>query len=655
MRINPVYTSVYAKRNLNTGRACKKDACCACAPSLNKDSISFGSLNALGGKDLKNIVTLIMENDESRLDGTIQGLYQYGRFMVKAPDNSVHDTAIKEFYALTRIGRIFPDESVAPLPTVVSKVGDRHFLVEEYVKGKHASKLPFSLEDVKESMGRFVKMDQGGLINQDLAQRNIIVTPEGVSKMIDFDSFSFLADDGRVLHSQSTMPAYFASRVSSAKLKDTDYSGIAGSKLKSAKPVSFEEMFANSFTVKRKIPTGIQDLIHARNLSDNPFIGVPSNLTSYEGRTIYKRIADNDVEDVVEFLRDYLQLKSQKYHPQMKEFLEKLQINPDLCGTDASRLTLPEAKARLKNAIEYEDLVINLFGKEKPDAYFAKLEAAKMQLNGLLFHENLNKGVSNKEQLHSAYEKLIKVITDGLEEYKSPEHQKFLRLELEQYREVFENTGFSVKKAKQEIVGPLDIVQTWFLDKGVDKKSFSSIRSAVKEEACMSAYQVLHSSKKKGLKGEALIAAQKEAAALRAREIILLEAGGRLSDSDVNKVVEEIAEEAMGAVKKGNGRKIVLKMLDRPANEVRAALKANALEEAESVVKRSSKKVLSDFQNPDELLANQIQRFQKNRYIKNGGKLFAGIGILLAAAAFVGFQYNAFKKQQEEQKADFKN
>ena len=116
--------------------------------------LSFTS-RKVTSKDLDEVVSMIKKYDSSRLDGTFQKFYQYNDYMVKAPDLSAGGTPIKEFYALSRLEQSKIGSGIAPKNAVLSRMGNRYFLVEEFVNGKRLSALPSNMEHTQDAEGAF--------------------------------------------------------------------------------------------------------------------------------------------------------------------------------------------------------------------------------------------------------------------------------------------------------------------------------------------------------------------------------------------------------------------------------------------------------------------------------------------------------------------
>lgn len=651
MRVNPInYNYSYPLKKMQTGEnthfsSPASDTFVSFTGSVRNRSPH--GLNCLNVSDHKNIVDIIKASDDFRLDGSVQGLYQYNNFMVKSPDSMKYDTSLKEYYALQRLKQPKGAPQITPIPTAISKMGERHYLVEEYVQGKHAADLPFRLKDVDEIMGKLFVMDRQGIINHDLSPRNIIITPDKTSRIIDFDTFSLLSEDGKILHSSSTPGAYFASRLPKVSLTSTEFASAAGTSAKTFKNVPVEEMYARSFTYERKIPSGLQDLVHIRNMADNPYLGVPSNLTNYEANTIYRRIMECDVDNPVQFLINYSRKKA-GYHEKMGEFLKGVRIPLDATEHGAGRLNLAQAEERLRQAVEYEGFLTKMY-TEHSDEYMAKLEAAKMQLGALMGGENLDKYIDNKAQLHSAYEKLIKVIEDGIESYEDPDWQKYLKAELGRYTEAFSNTNFSITRARQGVAGSLDILGVWFGDGAYDKGSFTAVKEEIKRDIVQAIKVQI---KKQGT--ETVIETAADGTTKTTRGVIedmvskkLEITKGRIPERQRGAAIKIITDEIMESGFQENPVEVMRRGSAISFGEnINTRVKETA-RKAEDAVK-TTVRTLEGVTPAEEAIGEYVKQYQKQKYIKNGGKLFMAGAAIIAACGLIAYTVSTFKKQKNE-------
>lgn len=607
--------------------------------SSGKQAVAQNSTSPMryhfGESSLKQIVSLISDNDASRLDGTIQGLYRYGDYMVKSPGGADNDSVIKEFYALMRMNE-GSGKVPAPKPMIMSKASARDFLVEEFIPGDYIANDKYTIGQARRLVDKFAIMDQKGIISRDLSPENIICGLDGRQTVIDFDDFSFISEEGRVLNSSSTPKNYFAVRLPKSKTDGIGYS------IRWAKGVdkvlTNEEMFGNSFKFLKPIAIGNYDLGPVINMSDNPYISVPSNLESYESGTIYKKIIDGEVEEPVEFLREYVQVKAEKYHAKMRDFLKTVKIDDKM---PTGGVSPKEGRARLHAAIEYENFLANMFKGKKPDVYFAKLQAAKMQLNALMGPDNFDSVVSNRTQIHSSYEKLIKVIMDGLESFEEPEYQRYLKNELKIYTEAFSKTNFATTKPKQKVVPYLDMVNRVFSDPCIDKKAFH----VLKNESYDLCGKTLLSMRKKTNSADlcAPLTELEKAMVTGSVGKTMYQAGERVDKDTLARGIEEVVEKISQDAQKGKfGSTIIKTATEKSAkNTAKEAINKAKTCASEEIYKNVADEAKRAKQYGDKYAAVQ--------YSKKGGPIFALIGVVLAIGATALYKIYSAKKENENQ------
>ena len=572
--------------------------------------LSFTS-RKVTSKDLDEVVSMIKKYDSSRLDGTFQKFYQYNDYMVKAPDLSAGGTPIKEFYALSRLEQSKIGSGIAPKNAVLSRMGNRYFLVEEFVNGKRLSALPSNMEHTDDILKSLFSMDVSGVVNHDLSPINILIGKDNLPRVTNFDTYSFIANDGKIIQSASTPSIYYLTKTPVAKFAQTgrlDVDSIPAEK-------GIKEIFTDSFCLKRKRPLSIHDLSYVRDMSENPYIGLPSNLASFESRTLYKQIMNGDVENPADFLCDYIQKKANTYHTKMRDYLKTLDIKEDGAGS-ALKLSAQEAKTKLQNAIKYEDFLVNLFGSKKPDPYFGKLEAAKIQLNALLYHCDLDKDVPNSLRLPTAYQKLMKVIGEGLGVYSEPEYRTYLESELERYKNIYGKTGIGQTQAKVLVPKDLDIVESKF--KGITAKSanlntddfLKKILPDLKNKTKLTHENFIFTD---GVE-EKIIRSGKT----KKHGVYRIKSRTSLNKKGFEKVFEKVKTQAEEVVEK--------------------AEKTDILDEFQDVVVK---------RNESDLVKKYAKKYTKEEYLKMGGKLFAGLGIMLAAAGYILYQVVSYRKEMQ--------
>ena len=575
----------------------------------NTAPLSFTS-HRVTSKDLDNVVSMIKKYDSSRLDGTFQKFYQYSDYMVKAPDLSASGTPIKEFYALSRLEQSKIGSGIAPKNAVLSRMGNRYFLVEEFVNGKRLSTLPSNMEHTDDILKSLFSMDVSGVVNHDLSPINILIGKDNLPRVTNFDTYSFIANDGKIIQSASTPSIYYLTKTPVAKFAQPgrlDIDSMPAEK-------GFKEIFADSFYLKRKRPHSIHDLMYVRDLSENPYIGLPSNLASFESRTLYKQIMNGDVENPADFLCDYIQKKANTYHTKMRDYLKTLDIKEDSAGS-ALKLSGEQAKTKLQNAIKYEDFLINLFGSKKPDPYFGKLEAAKIQLNALLYHNDLDKEVPNSLRLPAAYRKLMKVIREGLGVYDEPEYKTYLESELKRYKNIYARTGIGQTNIQQIIPKDLDIIESKFkgiMAKGTGKHLndfLNRLEPNLKDKEEIVTEMVFSGDGIEGKINHLGKTSQHKVYRIKSRTTL---------KKGFEKTIEKVKTQAKGVIEKVEEKDI--------------------LDEFQDVVAK---------RDESDLVKKYARKYTKEEYLKMGGKLFAGLGIILATAGYILYQVMSYRKEMQ--------
>lgn len=622
--------------------------------SAKNNDVTFGSLS-IKPDDLSSIIEVIKDTDAARLDGSVLGVYRYSDFMVKSPDAKVCDTVLKEFYALVRMQQSQRGCTAAPIPVMMSEIGERPFLVEEYIQGRPNPQGKYTLTQATSAISKLLCMDKTGVINQDLSPANTIYSPEkSTIRFIDFDTFSYISKTGRVRHSQSTPLPLFKKMLDEIDIK-TSADGIlyGPDEVSHSKQVS--QMFANSFAYKRRRPEGLHSFLNVVNMSGNPYISAPSNITNYESRTIFNRIMAGDVDDPCEFLLNYLQIKGRIYHKGMKEYLQNMEVS-DLVkesGETVEKYSFDQAKERLKNAIEYEDFMSHLFEK-KPDKYFAMLEAAKMQLNALLFHEDLDKRVPNYEQVGAAYNTLINLISEGLYDYREPEYQRYLNAEMDRYTEAFAHTNFS-SGVKKPVVDSLDILTAWFSDIDKDPNSFSVVRQKAKTAIRESLSALCKQSADYELPSDEI----KRRYTL-VSQVICSEALKPIKDTftdnqfDVQKAkvideaLDEFIEEDLKRIAK-DAKEAALAAAEAAKKETNNGSRAKRV--INNIISRP-KKYIRHFPPADVQISEYTKEYTKKRYIYQGGFVLPKV---ILAAAGIGFGIYKFIKYKNNKNSESSN
>lgn len=706
-----------------------------------KNNISFGSSYA-NASDLLNISALIDKYDSQRLDGTIQRFYQCGDYMVKAPERNGGASAIKEFFALSKLREANMAGAFVPDCATLAKKGESDFLVEGFVKGQKASLFPYSINDTKSDLNMIMALDKTGIVNQNLSPSNIIITPDKKRIAVDFGKYTFLSDDGRVFHSQHLSPAYYTKKSPLAEFVGRDK--LNSCEINSKRSV--KEVFASSFLHKKNVATDNRSLLHLKNLSPNPFINLSSNLTNYEAKTIYPKIASMDIDDPILFLQDYLVAKSD-YHASMRDFLSSIgteTIEADKTATDAIKESLKKpsyhedilsvlfknkttgkpflelkakkeelykplneiinsmedagnpqlsmqsyfakksdyhsamknflnaininnakgnstaieaTKEKLKNAIEYEDFLAALFQDKSQSSYSVEFEAAKIKLQKLLNSD------ADKGSIHRAYQNLIRTTREGLIKFKEPKYREYLKTELERYKNAInstKNNRATIESAKEKLKNAIeyeDFLSTLFKDEKPD--SYFAKLEAAKIQ--------LHGLLNYETKGSKFT--KKHISTAYQKLISTIEEGLQVYDEPkYQKYLKTELERYKEAFKytkfeSTKQRQIIPKALDildslfggasLPVESENIAKKAQKVQEIGTTIlkkQEATKKAEYTLQDATDTVAKHIKQYSKEEYLKLGKKYFARLGIVLLAGGLLLKEIIQYKKDNDSNK-----
>lgn len=350
-------------------------------------------------------------------------IYRFKDKIVKVPKDRVFNNDferyytqgqnVKEYFALDKIKNI--DPSIATNPAGIIRNKNSYYLVEEFVKGSHPEGNNFTISHVKDLFSKFFKLDSNGIYNCDLQTGNIFLTGESKTKLIDFGSFNFIDNTGRILGSDYIPADSFMSNWNIFKETNLDFS----------------KRFLNTF-FQPKYPD-------FKNLADNPYLNVPSNSTNFEFRTMYLHLLDENVKNPLEFFKEYLKSKSEYYHGEMKNFLQGLNFK-DIDTAAFEHQKVEAAKTNLRNAVDYEGLIKDTLANPTDDV--VKVELAKLQLRTFSYLEDsLNSPVNNSAKLQDAYTQLVTVLEDGIKNSEGNKKEYFTQT-LDYFKSNFDNYNF---------------------------------------------------------------------------------------------------------------------------------------------------------------------------------------------------------------------
>ena len=242
--------------------------------------------------------------------GWTSSVFEYKGKIIKAPKEKTSTNPqlelqakgqnLKEYFALQKIKEISPDIATNPYGIIKNK--DSYYLIEQMVQGYHPYKKKVSFEILKDLLSKLYNLDTNGIINCDLQAGNIFID-NNKAKLIDFGSYNLIVNNGFVAGSDSIPFELFKPNGQIYNETNLDF------------PIRFMKTF-----LAPKFPD-------IKNLMDNPYINMPSNVTNFELRTLYTHLIDNSEENPLEFFKGYLKLKANEYHSKLKSFMQSL--NPE--------------------------------------------------------------------------------------------------------------------------------------------------------------------------------------------------------------------------------------------------------------------------------------------------------------------------------------
>lgn len=629
MQINPLIISAYSNSSYTPTKKRNPN-------SLNKgDSVSFTSSYQDGLKKryktpygitprhFETILQKIDECDDTLPNGKYQRVYEFFPYMVKSPGGLEHFTPIKEYFILDLIEQAKLGTDITPKPYYLIEYPNRAYLFEEYITGPHADTKEFiGMENIEDFLKKLTVLDQNGIVNRDIQQSNIILDDNGnYSKLVDFDRYSFLDHKGQIKHSDHTPYLYFSKLTDKKGPISAPHATLAG--IKTDRNVPFIERFIASFKHGRKTPISLKDMVHFSNMPDNPYISIPSNLGSFEAGTLYKKMIDQDFshEEGRKFLKQYRRYKGQVYHTSMKEFLESLEIPPEL---EAGPEELAKIQKRIKNAIEYEDFLSRIMTSRKAENYFAKFEAAKIQLSGLMEMFEQHKGGVDEKNIHSAYSDLIRIICTGLDRYKKDDDiQRYLTDELDMYTKAFEHTGFALSLPEDKLPGIYNIISVFFEDEAKDIKAFPYALYHAKENAL----DTVKGLKESGVTDEHTLKKAASEAAVTALDM----AGGRVTKEQYKNALKDVIDYALGKRKK-----------EKPVKKIARTVKDTFEETITSMREPKRRPVVYD--------EDTIREISEARVLNRlGTRNFAILGGIIAIGAYAAYKVIDYKNKRKEE------
>lgn len=366
------------------------------------DTFKYSTSVADGNISLPHAEFLMRQTEDSKnligMGYTAQ-VYKIGSHAIKSPRKDfdderwlhmANDKMQREYAILKEISAISPD--ITSNPSGLIKKDGVHHIVEEYIEGIHPYDMQIKEHHLKDLISKFTTLDKNGIFGSDLQSANMFFLKDGTARIIDFGSYSFLANRGICLDSDYIPPE---------ELKNKGEIGLPPF----AKD-NIESRYAASFFNKNSTDV----ICDMKNYADNPYLNVKSNMANFEFRNLFTFLRDDYIKNPMEILRNYVKLKGSVYHSQMSDFLKNIKISDNL--TSFTKVTVTEAQEDLKNAIHYEELAKEVLSNPTDD--ILKAEAAKIQLRMFFNPDSWRSSIPHEKGLQYAYNQLRAVLLENI-------------------------------------------------------------------------------------------------------------------------------------------------------------------------------------------------------------------------------------------------
>lgn len=281
---------------------------------------------------------------------------------------------IKEYFALQKINEIDPE--IAPKAYDLIEKNGKNYLVMENIKGAHPLDSKLNKEILTDLMKKFFTLDTNGIFHSDLQSGNIIITPENKTKLIDFGSYLVYTNDGRHIEADTAEVDIFKN-------------GWLKKEMNSTREGRF---IARYYHIPPFNNNHSQVLFfEPKNSVDNRFLWGNSNAANFEFRTLYDYLKSGKEEKPMEFMKQYLKLKSENYSNEYIKFLKTLKIDPK----SKAGAFIPYDE--VEKAIDEEKTIAKLLSN--PTEEITRMELEKIQLRWLI---NDHQGAKNKAYSYSS-------------------------------------------------------------------------------------------------------------------------------------------------------------------------------------------------------------------------------------------------------------
>lgn len=294
---------------------------------------------------------------------------------------------VKENFILHKIQNISDD--IAKMPIDLIEKDGKFYLITDVIKGIHPAQKELNKEHLKGILNKTFLLDINGIVNTDLQAENILIESPTKERFIDFGAFNILSNHGDYIDAGNI-----------------DYNDFFKGR--------WVENETNLPPKEKILRTFLNDTpkYDLKNYSDNPHLNIKSNVSNFEFRTIYPQLMNDKTKNPLEFFKNYLQLKSKTYHPQMINYLSSLETFDT------------EVKNKIALAIDQEKLYKEVFTNPSPE--IVKTELAKIQLKWLAndFSQSTTV-VHGRKKSKDTYKDFMEMLKTHSEQAKGPEKKYF--------------------------------------------------------------------------------------------------------------------------------------------------------------------------------------------------------------------------------------
>ena len=269
-------------------------------------------LTALRGDislDQAKTIASAMKDENLIADGANKQVYQIGDTVAKVAKKENKDSfTTAENYTLEKLqeaGLSYGAKPFGLFSLEPANSSDIHYIhLQDKIDAKPLGLSPenYSKENFNRLSNAFLNLDKEGIVNLNLSPDNIAFAPNQDVKIFSFADITAL-DSGTIVKSS----------------KDEGY---AINSLFRATKESAKDRIIKSFSKLSSLNTRKGADIPLR--SDNMFLALDSNASSFEIKTLYPYLTSGKCENPIEIFKMYTQSKGETYHTGVLDFLQSL-------------------------------------------------------------------------------------------------------------------------------------------------------------------------------------------------------------------------------------------------------------------------------------------------------------------------------------------